>query len=230
MKEISNPYDFPEIIRHNELLLALEARLPEIFADRSRKLAATGNRDATALHRVDIIRVLTLHNDIDRFRDDPEHFFAVDLRKSHADLCPELAGAMQELTDLTNRIFAKPHPDEYATIWINQSLTFPGPTNLTLQQAAQDWEEIQDNIDLLALNRNDFLRSTLDHKTPAPPRGAIQSGKSRLVGWLQCQYTPQRGTDAVMYAINLHQAGRAIIGSGNYQRPETQTASTPGQP
>ena len=216
-----SPYEFPEVKAHNDAMAYLQENLPRVHEVRYQALHTTRDSNQATKDRIDIIRILTLHNILDNFREDPSHYLEPPLRQSNAILIPEIAGTLQELITLSHRIFSNILPFQIVETWIQAALRFPGNQTVTLQQTQADWAFI--DVELRATSERFTSLGEYQRLTPRydmPPRTTVPHNGKQLAGWTDCSYDPQRGKAAVLRSLELHHAGRQILTSGQYLPPQ----------
>ncbi len=215
-----SPYDIPEVKAHNAAMAYLQNQLPQLHAARYRDLQMELDTTRVPQLRTDIVRILNLHNILDRFRDDPSHYLTPLLHESNAIQIPEISGTIQELSILSDRIFRRIYSNELVETWIQATLSSPGKQTITLQQAQEDWASVDD--ELRAISPTFKAAGSYHQLKPQykmPKRITVPFQGRKLAGWADCTYDPQRGKAAVLKAIQLYEAGGQIIHSGQYLAP-----------
>ena len=215
-----SPYNIPEVEAHNTAMAYLQNQLPQLHAARYRELQVEPDTTRVPQLRTDIVRILNLHNILDRFRDDPSHYLTPLLRESNAIQIPEISGTIQELSILSDRIFQHIYSNGLVETWIQASLSSPGKQTITLQQAQKDWASVDDELRTISPTFKDagsYQQLAPQHEMPK--RITVPFQGRNLAGWTDCTYDPQRGKAAVLKAIQLHEAGGQIIQSRRYLAP-----------
>ena len=215
-----DPYAIPEVKAHNEAMAYLQNQLPQMLDVRHRKLKVAKHSTQACELRTDIIRILTLHNTLDQFREDPSNYMTQLLRESNAIQIPEISGTIQELSILSDRIFQHIYSNGLVETWIQATLSSPGKQTITLQQAQEDWASVDAELRTISPTFKDAgSYHQLKPQYKMPKRITVPFQGRKLAGWADCTYDPQRGKAAVLKAIQLYEAGGQIIHSGQYLAP-----------